>query len=163
MSQTMSKPPRLSRNDIRSYVGSTYYTRGLGYFEQGRVLDIEVVQADANGVRLRSRVRGAGGREYQQSIVVRWQSYGASLDGDCECPVGYNCKHVAAACLHFRETQDRLQKDESVSADIAKRWLARVAAAGLRGESPADERLLYLLKPRDAGVEVELRIARPLK
>ena len=163
MSQTMSKPPRLSRNDIRSYVGSTYYTRGLGYFEQGRVLDIEVVQADANGVRLRSRVRGAGGREYQQSIVVRWQSYGASLDGDCECPVGYNCKHVAAACLRFQQSQADLIEGGAGDADIAKIWLMRVAAAGKVAEQPADERLLYVLKPREHGVEVELRIARPLK
>jgi len=58
----MLKTPRLSRNDIRAYVGSTYYARGLGYFEQGRVLGIELLHADANGVRLRAQVRGSGGR-----------------------------------------------------------------------------------------------------
>ncbi len=163
MSQTMSKPPRLSRNDIRSYVGSTYYTRGLGYFEQERVLDIEVAQADANGVRLRTRVRGAGGREYRQSIVVRWESYGASLDGDCECPVGYNCKHVAAACLRFQQSQTDLIEAGSGDSDIAKTWLTRVATAGKVAEQPAEERLLYVLTPREHGVEVALRIARPLK
>ena len=163
MSQTMSKPPRLSRNDIRSYVGSTYYTRGLGYFEQGRVLEIEVVQADANGVRLRARVRGASGKEYRQSIVIRWQSYGASLDGDCECPVGYNCKHVAAACLRFQQAQADLIEASAGDTDSAKTWLMRVAAAGRTVEQPADERLLYLLKPREHGIEVELRIARALK
>ena len=163
MSPTMPKPPRLSRNDIRAYVGATYYTRGLGYFEQGRVLGIELQHADAEGVRLRARVRGTGGREYRQSIVIRWENYGASLDGDCECPVGYNCKHVAAACLHFRETQNTLTTSSSAGADIAKTWLTRVATAGMAGEQPAEERLLYLLKPHDPGVEVELRIARPLK
>lgn len=157
----MSDQPRLSRADIRAYVGSTYYTRGLGYFEQGRVLTVEPVRADAQGVRLRAQVLGSEGRVYRQTIAIRWEPYGASLDGDCDCPVGYNCKHVAAALLEFAAAPERVL--HGADADLAKGWLTRVAAAGQQTQPAAQERLVYLLKPATRGVEVELRIVRPLK
>jgi superfamily II DNA or RNA helicase len=151
----------LSRADIRAYVGSTYYTRGLGYFEQGRVLTVEPVRADDQGVRLRGQVLGSQGRVYRQTIAIRWEPYGASLDGDCDCPVGYNCKHVAAACLEFAAAPERVL--HGGDADIAKGWLTRVAAAGRDTDRPGQERLVYLLRPAARRVEVELRIVRPLK
>jgi len=157
----MSDQPRLSRADIRAYVGSTYYTRGLGYFEQGRVLTVEPVRADEQGVRLRAQVLGSEGRVYRQTIAIRWEPYGASLDGDCDCPVGYNCKHVAAALLEFAAAPERVL--HGADADLAKGWLTRVAAAGRDTQPAAQERLVYLLKPATRGVEVELRIVRPLK
>ena len=157
----MSDQPRLTRADIRAYVGSTYYTRGLNYFEQGRVLTVEPVRADEHGVRLRAQVLGSGGRVYRQTIAIRWEPYGASLDGDCDCPVGYNCKHVAAACLELAAAPERVL--QSANGDLAKSWLTRVAAAGREIQQPGQERLVYLLKPATRGVEVELRIVRPLK
>ena len=157
----MSEHPRLTRADIRAYVGSTYYTRGLGYFEQGRVLAVEPVRADEQGVRLRAQVLGSGGRVYRQTIAIRWEAYGASLDGDCDCPVGYNCKHVAAALLEFAAAPERVL--HTGNGDLAKGWLTRVAAAGREAQPPLQERLVYLLKPAARGVEVELRIVRPLK
>ena len=157
----MSDQPRLTRADIRAYVGSTYYDRGLGYFEQGRVLAVEPARADEQGVRLRAQVLGSGGRVYRQTIAIRWEAYGASLDGDCDCPVGYNCKHVAAACLEFAAAPERVL--HGVGGDLAKSWLMRVAAAGRPTQQPSQERLVYLLKPGTRGVEVELRIVKPLK
>ncbi|MCF7991936.1 MAG: DEAD/DEAH box helicase [Thiohalocapsa sp.] len=159
----MSDQPRLTRNDIRAYVGSTYYTRGINYFEQGRVLEVEVAHSDASGVRLRAKVRGSGASVYRQTIAIRWESYGASLDGDCSCPVGYNCKHVAAACLRFQQAQHELLDGVATGADFAQTWLQRVSGAGEVAAEPEEERLVYILKPRESGVEVELRIARPLK
>ncbi|MCG6941995.1 MAG: DEAD/DEAH box helicase [Thiohalocapsa sp.] len=157
----MPDQPRLTRADIRAYVGSTYYTRGLGYFEQGRVLAVEPVRADEHGVRLRAQVLGSGGRVYRQTIAIRWEPYGASVDGDCDCPVGYNCKHVAAALLEFAAAPERVL--HGANGDLAKSWLTRVAAAGREAPQPGQERLVYLLKPATRGVEVELRIVRPLK
>jgi superfamily II DNA or RNA helicase len=157
----MADQPRLSRADIRAYVGSTYFMRGLGYFEQGRVLAVEAARVDAQGVRLRAQVLGSGGHVYRQTISIRWESYGASLDGDCDCPVGYNCKHVAAALLEFAAAPERIL--HGGDADLAKGWLARVAAAGRATEPSGQERLYYLLKPATRGMEVELRVARPLK
>ncbi len=157
----MSDHPRLSRADIRAYVGSTYYTRGLAYFEQGRVLAVEPVRADAHGVRLRAQVLGRQGQVYRQTIAIRWEAYGASLDGDCDCPVGYNCKHVAAALLEFAAAPERVL--HGTGSDLAKGWLTRVVAAGQLTQAAGQERLLYLLKPATRGVEVELRVVRPLK
>ncbi len=161
----MSDHPRLTHADIRAYVGTTYFQRGKSYFEQGRVVSVDATRADEQGVRLKSSVRGSGGRTYQQTISIRWESYGASLDGDCSCPVGYNCKHVAAACLQFASAPERVLHDSE--GDLAKGWLTRVAAAGRDAERSDDtagqERLIYLLKPGGRGIEVELRVVRPLK
>jgi hypothetical protein len=161
----MSDHPHLTASDIRAYVGSTYFQRGKSYFEQGRVVSVDVTRADENGVRLRAGVLGSGGQTYQQTISIRWESYGPSLDGDCSCPVGYNCKHVAAACLEFASAPERVLRGSEGDPD--KGWLTRVAAAGRdaeRGDDTAgQERLVYLLKPSERGVEVELRIVRPLK
>jgi superfamily II DNA or RNA helicase len=50
-----------------------------------------------------------------------------------------------------------------IDSDLAKGWLTRVAAAGQDMRPAGQEHLVYLLKPAARGVEVELRIVRPLK
>ena len=158
----MSPPARLRREDIREYVGNSYFERGRAYFEQGRVLGGEVAGNDAERLRLQAQVRGSGGRMYQQRIEIQWARYGPSIDGECSCPVGYNCKHVAAVCLAWAESPTAVGgADEGAGA--AKSWLARVAAAGSEPGEPGDERLLYILRPGERGIVVELRLARPLK
>jgi superfamily II DNA or RNA helicase len=158
----MSSSLRLSRADIREYVGNSYFERGRSYFEQGRVAGIEVIASDAQRLRLQGEVRGSGGRLYRQQIEIEWARYGPSIDGECSCPVGYNCKHVAAVCLAWKASPEPAA-DSDDGAGFAKSWLSRVAAAGSEPAEPADERLLYILKPGERGVAVELRIARPLK
>jgi uncharacterized Zn finger protein len=69
----MSDRRRITHADIRAYVGSTYFGRGLAYFEQGRVLSVDATALDHGGVRVRSRVSGSRGRPYAQSITIRFE------------------------------------------------------------------------------------------
>ncbi|MCY1276420.1 hypothetical protein D9M68_247480 [compost metagenome] len=64
--------------------------RGEGYAREGRARFVEL-----HDDQLISSCRGSGDAIYKQRI--RLGRRGDPLTGFCSCPVGYNCKHVAAA------------------------------------------------------------------
>ena len=68
--------------------------RGEAYARDGRVLDIGSASEHALIV---ATVRGAS--PYRVSIGLTWARDGSltKVGGNCTCPVGWNCKHVAAA------------------------------------------------------------------
>ncbi|VAW19893.1 COG0553: Superfamily II DNA/RNA helicases, SNF2 family [hydrothermal vent metagenome] len=81
--------------DIERLIGKTYAGRGAAYAKDGRVIKISGAQGKK---RLSARVRGSGRSIYSQTIVLKWSDYGrlVNIEGDCSCPIEYNCKHVAA-------------------------------------------------------------------
>jgi superfamily II DNA or RNA helicase len=84
--------------DVAGALGPTTTERGRRYARDGAVLFSEWRE----GVRqLRAVVRGGEGQVY--STVVNFDADGhgglALADGECSCPVGALCKHVAAAAL----------------------------------------------------------------
>ena len=87
--------------DIDRILGKVYADRGRNYARQGRVA--EVSGAEARRL-LFSLVRGSSRSSYSQTISLSWSIDGRliGIEGDCTCPVGYNCKHVAAV-LFFAE------------------------------------------------------------
>ncbi len=87
--------------DIRAAVGQNAFGAGRVYQAQGRVLTIQ--HADIGAIT--ASVRGSERRPYTQIIDVHRTAAGrVGLDGDCSCPVGFNCKHVAAALIHGLKT-----------------------------------------------------------
>lgn len=74
-----------------------YVERGRRYLKDGHVLSID--QRADKGV-ISGRVRGSGARMYQVVVQID-DSAGPriSIRGHCSCPVGWNCKHVAAVLL----------------------------------------------------------------
>ena len=68
--------------------------RGRTYWQQGRVRSVEWENLGRKGTVLIARVNGAGGL-YNQAIRVDFDR--EEIDGECSCPVGFNCKHVVAA------------------------------------------------------------------
>ena len=126
--------------------GRDYATRGL----------VELVEPLADGA-LRGRVSNGRGKRYQQWITLR----GGLVDGMCSCPVGYNCKHVAAVLLNWSaEPQDAPRLAAPVQG-----WLSRVResapARQLPEQRPEDypnnvkDRLLYVLTPHGAQVKID--------
>ena len=161
-------PRPLTRDDIRHAIDLSSFNRGLTYYRQGMVIDLAEERRDAEGVTLQARVRGSGGRIYRQSIFIPADPERRDITGSCGCPVGYNCKHVAAACLAFEERERQSQPTDGTAAtEFLKRWLNRVVQAGQDKAVDAEaERLVYVLQPspNDAhGVAVELRVAKPLR
>ena len=66
------------------------FQRGETYYAEERVIS----WARTEGDTIRSTVRGSRGQSYTVRVGAR-----LPLHGTCDCPVGYNCKHVVATLL----------------------------------------------------------------
>ncbi|WP_328326860.1 DEAD/DEAH box helicase [Kribbella sp. NBC_00382] len=75
------------------------YARGLGYAQGGAVRS---TWWDPTVNALRGRVRGQLENLYEVAVFVSIGVDGRAsyLDGECTCPVGLDCKHVAAVALN---------------------------------------------------------------
>lgn len=100
----MSKSKKLLSADIRYGCSDASYERGKRYFEQGQVLDLNNQSEGALFVQLNATVQGSANIPYKQNIRIIWRPdfSSAEIIGNCSCPVGFNCKHVAAACIKYR-------------------------------------------------------------
>lgn len=127
--------------------------RGRDYVRLGLVVSVEPLLDGA----IKGRVSNGRGKSYQQRITLRR----ALVDGICSCPVGYNCKHVAAVLMVWAERQN----ERSSLAAPVQGWLSRVRestpARQLPEERPEEypnnvkDRLLYVLTPHGAQVKID--------
>ena len=94
----------ITRSDISRVIDNpAYYKRGASYFSDRKVLMSRLRVDD----RIVGSVAGSGGRVYSVDATLGrgpdgrlWQ-----VDGHCSCPIGYNCKHVAAVLLDAAQSQ----------------------------------------------------------
>ncbi|MFI5713775.1 SNF2-related protein [Kribbella sp. NPDC051620] len=88
----------LSAVEVKNAVGMAAYARGLGYAQGGAVRS---TWWDPAVNALRGRVRGQLENLYEVAVFVSIGGDGRAsyLDGECSCPVGLDCKHVAAVAL----------------------------------------------------------------
>ncbi len=170
--------------DVNLAIPSAYLSRGSAYEHQGRVAGLGI---SADGSMMTALVRGGGKRPYKVIIHIAGQAGSARIRGNCSCPMGNNCKHVAAVLLHAlhqkpstpspatpapsaTHTQKIVAPKGSGSDTQINDWLTRIEQAiAPKSEPPPEipERLLYLLSmlehfqpPR---LEVKLIAARLLK
>jgi superfamily II DNA or RNA helicase len=163
--------PATAQRLLADYSSSTL-KRARNYARQGRVFEID---ADAGAECLTARVRGTRPRPYK--VTVDWSS--GYAESDCTCPVGFDCKHGAAALLTFFGTEEpvagrrrtataRRKKTSAARAanghDVAlTQWLGRLDAAGERAQpersAPSNESLIYLLDIKERPGPPCLRVA----
>ncbi len=85
-----------TENDILLHVGPRALEAGRVYQGQKRVTSFE----NHGDGAMTATVQGNERRSYQQDIAVARRATGQIvIASDCSCPVGQNCKHVAAALL----------------------------------------------------------------
>lgn len=140
---------------LSDYFDASTLARAHDYVDRGLVVLVETQRGGA----IASRVSNGGGQIYNQHIAV----HGDTVFGACSCPVGHNCKHVAAALIYQAEEQ---RKNAGSLAAPLRTWLTRVRQSGavtmeLRdrpGQYPSTvkDRLLYVLDP--AGVQLRVDI-----
>ena len=120
---------------IRRAVGHTSFERGLDYFERGMVRSVKF---DAP-YRLQGEVSGRRANPYSVWAMLALASDGRlrSVEGHCSCPMGFNCKHVAALLLAAQEGSvrpagSRNRTAPEVVPGEVRQWLDRwpEAAAG---------------------------------
>jgi len=91
----------ISDDEIRRAVSQRAFEAGLQYQMDGRVLDLRTA---ADGVTLEAEVKGKARSPYRQSVRLTRDARGKlQPSGLCTCPVGFNCKHVAAVLLEYQE------------------------------------------------------------
>ena len=83
----------MSRDDIEDITSRNAFSNGERYWRQGRVLSLTTEKDDT---RIKARVRGGRRQPYSLKIdIVDVNGELLDIVGECSCPVGFNCKHVA--------------------------------------------------------------------
>ena len=118
-------PVRLTDDQIIRRVGRGAFQRGLDYARKGRVRGIGVA---GNGDIISAQSKGSGTHIYQ-TMVFRKQHDQRSSEawvGNCSCPVGANCKHVAALLITARSLAQE-EPDVAAPAGQVAPWESRLA------------------------------------
>ncbi len=146
----MNKQRKLLRSDIRYECGDSFYERGRSYFERGLVLNLTVTNEGALFVQLNAAVKGSHKDPYRQNIRIVWRpDYSAAeIEGDCTCPVGYNCKHVAAACLMYQNSDLSLSVPDTKPSCL--NWLDSLHQQAPEQHDVSQDFIAYILKPGNA-------------
>jgi len=125
-------PPRvINFDDVIELCGSVATSRGRVYKTNGSVKELDWI---ADGSVLYSTVQGSETEPYQQRTLIAAHR----LDGECSCPVHYNCKHVAAALLCWIDKQSASPTEDDQALRAVNRWLQRLVEQG-KGSSPRVE------------------------
>ncbi|MGZ5016955.1 MAG: DEAD/DEAH box helicase, partial [Methylobacter sp.] len=162
---SMNKQKKLLRSDIRYECGDAFYERGRSYFERGTVINLTIKSEGALFVQINASVKGSDRDPYRQNIRIVWRPdyRAAEIEGDCTCPVGYNCKHVAAVCLMYQNS------GQSFSASDAKPncldWLDSLHQQVPEQHDVRQEFIAYILKPGNSKHEftIDLLITKEKK
>lgn len=96
---------RYSEKDIFTEVGRKAFEAARQYVREGRVLAF-----DQDDELVFGQVLGTARRPYEQTIEVEGIRGGVGIAGECTCPVGFNCKHVAAVLLFGLQSANRLTR-----------------------------------------------------
>lgn len=108
---------RLSREDIEDIISRNAFSNDERYWRQGGVLSL-TTQKD--GTRIKARVQGSGRQPYSLTIeIVDVNPEFLDIEGQCSCPGGFNCKHVAAtlfAAMAHDTTESYLSRATTVPA-----------------------------------------------
>jgi len=165
---------KFDQKTITEACGKSSFARGQEYFKSGRVVSLDY-DAVKDGVQLIGRTLGSGGNIYNQKVFLDFQGGYIEIDGECDCPVTYNCKHVVATCLEYKgeiETPSlpsiAVEKPEIVEQGKVSRWLQNLTESAVDYRSPMAQKtkdwLVFilsmkhdsqsLLKPRELSVSI---------
>ena len=158
----------MTNDDIRQVVSYRAYEAGLDYQLRGRVHDLRTAP---DGTTIQARVQGSRRAMYGQTILlVSGPKRRLLPSGSCSCPVGFNCKHVAAVLFEYLAQANLAQAnlaqtpmpaavDARLPYDIES-WLHSLDAAQQEESEhyppTVRKRLLYVLErgPQSGGVTV---------
>ncbi|MDT8410621.1 MAG: DEAD/DEAH box helicase [Wenzhouxiangellaceae bacterium] len=142
----MIRPQKLSSAWLSRECDSGSWQRGSRYFRNRCATLDNFERLPDGGVRLSGHCQGSLAQPYRQRIEISEGKNGAVLNGECSCPVGYNCKHVVALVL----TWQALAPPEESDRDEVTEWLAELGADAKAATAPSEDALLYLILPPPA-------------
>ena len=158
-------------DDVRAHFDAPAFQRGAEFVRNDRVHGIRLV-----GNSIKSSVTADGDKVFQQDILLYPTRKGINFDGECTCPKGNNCAHVAAALLAFLH-QEKAAANATLSGaplpqnlpSAVTAWLQRVektaqtrqiTPTGTTDDSGSSYRLLFVLSPDRSGRHVLLSLCK---
>ncbi|MBG6183221.1 superfamily II DNA or RNA helicase [Arthrobacter sp. CAN_A214] len=151
-----SSHPMVDVTDIIRIVGGAAFQRGQTYAKDGAV---SVLAWDAESSILTGRVRGSAPTDYRTKLRLSVKGDGRfrPLENHCSCPVGADCKHVAATALQSN-TEHVLARQKASAAPEPRKlpdgWQASLG--GLIGQHD-DAGTAATSSPTPLGLQFELR------
>ena len=113
----------ITDDDIRRAVALNAFQAGLQYQVNRRVRDVRVA---ADGATIDAEVLGSGRSPYYQSVqLVRAPNGRLVVSGSCTCPVGFNCKHVAAVLFEYKQ-----RAPATVTSPMLRPWVSATSRSG---------------------------------
>lgn len=87
--------PSLNESILKQNIDAVYLQRGKSYQQYGNVKQLIIRN---EGKKMTASVAGTHWQPYQVSIQIQIDENQKKIRiyGDCSCPIGFNCKHVAA-------------------------------------------------------------------
>ncbi len=153
-------PPakKLLSSNIRYECGDAAYDKGRQYYEKGYVLDVIVKNEGTLFTQINSTVQGTGAIPYKQNIRITWSPDFRSTDinGSCTCPMGYNCKHVAAVCLAHQQNGQVSAQPKAPVVPTCLDWLNNLNKLPVKVDDPYQDFLVYILKPSKSAHELNI-------
>jgi superfamily II DNA or RNA helicase len=161
---------------LKRLIDTRSFQAGLAYALDNHVLEIRKTSENY----LQSRVKGSGRNSYVTEISLQaLMAPSPALRGSCSCPVGFNCKHVAATLIAYFQS-DEAHKATPSSTDLeletaalpyeTQIWLNGVITAGTPESYPpsVSQRVVYILRPvllpkGPAGLCVDVMVSRQNK
>lgn len=152
------RPLPFAATDLPRTFDDQTIARARDYVSDGRV---ERIRIELEGARIVASVRGGRPRAYDVTALVTRRRDRVALAGSCSCPVGTDCKHVAAALLAALAGDRGLERSPEEGLDATDHWLYRlsatVAAAGAR--AGLESQVAYVFaRPADAASQRSLTI-----
>ncbi|QJQ09492.1 DEAD/DEAH box helicase [Pseudomonas putida] len=112
--------------------------RGERYAEEGRV-ELEGFY----GPTITANCQGSGDNHYRQSIELHVAGGRCHVHGECDCPVGQNCKHCAAALFCISDpwsNHEATQADPATLSAELQHWLSGLEQAPPKPNATEDKR-----------------------
>ncbi len=114
----------ITLSDIRNNFDKRTIYRGKNYYKDGRVIEVKsFITTDSKRLYPKVTVfsKVDGNYLYKQKIVLP-NEYDDMVDGECSCPVGYNCKHVVAVLFKLLEQKISNNSNETKETEAFK-WI----------------------------------------
>jgi len=155
---------KITQELIEDNLDATYLERGREYFKSGHVERLQ-----ANKQNITAEVIGGASKPYK--VAITFDAH--DIDGDCSCPMQFNCKHVAATLYAVLAESSSLPRKKRKKTEVAApfhHWLGvvgqPVSGSQSRDEYPTDvrQRLIYVLRPTlKHGIKLYFESVRLLK
>ena len=99
-----------SRDFIKNLVSNKIYSRGINYYEMGRVLQYRIYNPEPNNYLITAVVSGSEKYNVDTKIILKKDKI--ELDSSCDCPYDWEeyCKHEVAVLKKFMEEDYRSNK-----------------------------------------------------